>query len=102
MSGAQVRVLDLIGMRMRGTDFKAVVRALIMARQGGAVVYPAEMEKAWVQGVDLEKITLAFIQAKKGTMDVTFQEIVDAELDDRLARLLDEGREAPQEELAYR
>jgi uncharacterized protein YqfA (UPF0365 family) len=102
LSGTPVMILDIIRMRLRGTDYKAVVAALIRARQGGVVVYPAEMERAWVLGVDLEKVTLAFIRAKKGTMDVTFDEIVDAELDDRLARLLEERREAPQEELACR
>jgi uncharacterized protein YqfA (UPF0365 family) len=101
-SGTPVMILDLIGMRMRGTDFKAVVRALIVARQGDVIIPPAEIEKAWVQGVDLERVTLAIIQAKKDNMDVTFQELVDADLDDRLARLLEEKREAPLAEPAYR
>jgi uncharacterized protein YqfA (UPF0365 family) len=102
LSGTQVMLLDLIGMKMRGTDFKAVVHALIVARQGDVIVQPAEMEKAWVQGVDLDRVTLAIIQAKKDNLDVTFQELVDAELDDRLARLLEEKREAPRREPAYR
>ena len=101
-SGTPVVLLDLIGMRMRGTDFKTVVRALIMARQGGVAISPAEMERAWVQGVNLEKVTLAVIQATKNNMDITFEELVDADLDDRLARLLEERRHAPLEEPAYR
>ena len=101
-SGTPVMILDLIGMRMRGTDFKAVVRALIVARQGDVIIPPAEMEKAWVQGVDLDRVTLAIIQARKDNMDVSFQQLVDADLDDRLARLLEEKRESPLEELAYR
>jgi hypothetical protein len=99
VAGTPVMILDLIRMRLRGTDYKAVVVALIRARQGDVMVYPAEMERAWVLGVDLEKVTFAFIQAKKRTMDVTFDQIVDAELENRLARLLEQGREAPQEEL---
>ena len=102
LSGAPVMALDLVRMRLRGTDYKAVVAALIRARQGGVVVSPAEMERAWTLGVDLEKVSLAFIQAKKATMDVTFDDIVDAELENRLARLLEQGRETRQEELAYR
>jgi len=101
MSGTPVSFVDLIGMRLRGTDFKTVVRALIVARQGGVVIAPAEMEKAWIQGVDLEKITLAVVQATKSRMDVTFEELVSAELDERLARLLEEKRETPSAEPAY-
>lgn len=101
LAGTPVMIIDLIRMRLRGTDYKAVVAALIRARQGDVVVYPGEMERAWTLGVDLEKVTLALMQAKKRTMDVTFDEIVDAEVENRLARLLDEGREAPQEELVY-
>ena len=102
MSGTPVSFLDLIGMRLRGTDFKTVVRALVMAKQGGVVISPDEMERAWVQGVNLEKVTLAVIQATKNNMDVTFAELVDADVDDRLARLLEERREALLEEPAYR
>jgi uncharacterized protein YqfA (UPF0365 family) len=102
LSGTPVMILDLIGMRMRGTDFKAVVRALIIARQGDVIIPPAEMEKAWVQGVDLDRVTLAIIRARKDNIDVTFQELVDADLDHRLARLLEEKREAPLEEPACR
>jgi len=101
MSGTPVSFLDLIGMRLRGTDFKAVVRALIVARQGGVAIAPDEMEKAWIQGVDLEKVTLAVIQATKNNMDVTFEELVDADREDRLARLLEEKRETPSPEPAY-
>ena len=101
LSNTPVRVLDLIGMKLRGTDFKTVVRALVVARQGGVVISPAEMERAWVQGINLEKVTLAATQAAKNELDVTFGELVDAELDDRLGRLLEEKRETPQEEPAY-
>ncbi len=102
MSGAQVDLLDLIGMRLRRTDYKTVVRALIVARQGGVWVSPVDMERAWVQGVDLEKVTLAVIQATKNNMNVTFEELVDAEVEERLARLLEETRSARLEEPAYR
>ena len=60
------------------------------------------MEKAWVQGVDLEKVTLAIIQANRENMGITFQELVDAELENRLADMLDRRQGAQPEELAYR
>ena len=88
LSGVPLRVLDLIGMRLRRTDIRAVVRALILAKRGRVYISCAEMESAWVQGVNLEKVTLAMIQASKESLGFTFQELVDAERRDRLAELL--------------
>ena len=42
------------------------------------------MEGAYLQGVDLEKITLALIHAKREGIEVTFQDLVQADLEDRL------------------
>jgi uncharacterized protein YqfA (UPF0365 family) len=100
LSGVPLRVLDLIGMRLRRTDIKAVVRSLIMAKQGGVVIPWTEMEAAWAQGVDLEKVVLAIIQANKENMDITFQDLVDAELENRLSGKLDENNTAYLEEVA--
>ena len=61
---------------------------VIMVKQGGAAVSCTDMEKAYLQGVDLEKVTLAIIEAKKQGIDVTFDELVDAERHDRLAEKL--------------
>ena len=91
MSGVQITVLDLLGMRFRKTDVVRVVRALIMLRQAGATVSPREVERAYLMGVDLEKVTLAMIQAKKESIAITFQELVDAEMEDRLQEKLSGG-----------
>lgn len=88
MSGVPIRLLDIIGMKFRRTDTKAVVRALIMAKHAGAAVSCTDMEKAYLQGVDLEKVTLAFIEAKKQGLEISFNELVDAERQDRLAEKL--------------
>jgi len=42
-------------------------------------------------GVDLDKVVLAFIRAKKDDMDVTFQQLVEADLDNRLEEKLKGG-----------
>lgn len=88
MSGASISLFEIIGMRLRRTNAKAVVRAVIMAKQGGAAVSCNDMEKAYLQGVNLEKVTLAFIEAKKQGIELTFDELVDAERQDRLAEKL--------------
>jgi len=89
LSGVPIMILDLIGMKLRRTDIKAVVRALILAKQGGVAISCAEMERAWMQGVDLEKVVLAATKVNKDNMDLTFQTLVEAELENRLAEMLD-------------
>ncbi len=88
LSGAPVMVFDLIGMKLRRTDTKAVVSALIIAKQSDVTIPVAEMEKAWIQGANLEMVTLAMIQATKENLDITFQDLVDAQRDDRLEEML--------------
>ena len=46
------------------------------------------LHSAYLQGVDLEKLTLAMIHAKKQGMETTFEELVAADLEDRLAEKL--------------
>ena len=93
-------MIELVGMKLRQTNVSAVVRALIVAKQSGVTISPADMEAAWIQGVDLEKVTLAMIEAERQKMDLTFQDLVDAELHDRLSGMLNEDRTANLEEMA--
>ena len=51
---------------------QAVLRALVTATQAGVPVSSVEMERVSLQGVDLEKVTLAFLHAKKKGMEITF------------------------------
>ncbi len=88
MSGPPVSVMDILGMRLRRTDVNQIVRTLIMARQAGIALQCQQVEKAYLQGVDLEKVTLAMIEAKKLRQDLTFEDLVDAELAGRLAEKL--------------
>ena len=84
-------MFDVVGMRFRETDVKAVVQALVMARQAGVPLSAREVERAYLQGVDLEKMALAFIRAEKDGMDLTFEQLVEADLGNRLKEKL-EGR----------
>jgi len=83
-SGVQVMLIDMIGMEFRRTDVRAVVRAMIMAKQSGINLSRSEVEKAYLQGVDLPKITLALIQAKKQDLGLNFEQLVDADLEGKL------------------
>jgi|GEM_PF-1821441 len=101
-SGVPISVLRLIAMKLRRTDVDTVIGALIVAKQGGVAISCEEMENAWNQGVDLEKVTLAMVQAARYDIEVTFEQLVDAEMSDRLAEMLRPNEDArPEEELAY-
>ena len=93
-SGVRVSIGQLIGMRLRKVDVRVVVRSLIMATQAGVPVPSIDMERAYLQGVDLEKITLALIHAHREGKEFTFQELVEADLENRLNEKLGirEGR----------
>ena len=67
---------------------RPVVKTLVMAHEAGVPLSCTEVESASLQGVDLEKITLAYIRATRENMDLTFQDLVDADLNDQLAAKL--------------
>jgi hypothetical protein len=66
-------------MKRQKRDATEIVRALIRAKESGFTVQPAEVEAAWVNGVDLRKLLFALDEARRRGMDVTFQELADHE-----------------------
>lgn len=88
-SGVRVSVFSIIGMQLRRIPVRTVLRFLIMARQAGVNISCREMESAYLQGVDLEKVTLAMIHAEREGKDMLFRELVEADLEDRLAEKLE-------------
>ena len=91
MSGVPISVFQIIGMRFRKTNPNVVVRNLIAARQAGLSLSCVELERAYLQGCDVEKLTLAMIEANKRGMNITFQDAVDAELHGRLQEKMKDG-----------
>ncbi len=88
LSGTPITMINLLGMRLRRSNVNAIVDQCIAASQAGHPVSCADMERAWLQKVDIEKVTLAYITAKKRELNFTFQELVDAERAGRLEELL--------------
>ncbi len=88
MSGTPLTVFTILGMRFRRTPVRKILDFLIMGTQGGVSISCKDMERAYLPGVDLEKVTMAMIQAKRQRSDIQFQELVEAELEDRLAEKL--------------
>jgi uncharacterized protein YqfA (UPF0365 family) len=89
MSGTPISVLNIVGMRMRKVDAKQVIRCGIMANQAGCPVPWPQLETAQLQGVDLEKVTLAHIEAHRQDRGYTFDQLVDAERRSRLSEMLE-------------
>jgi len=96
MCGVPLSVLDILGMKFRKVDFKAVLRALVLARQGGVTIPRRDLELAYLQGVDLQKVTLAMIEAKRQNREITFSETVEAELKNRPAEDEEAREDRPQ------
>lgn len=87
-SGLPISMFNIIGMRFRRIPVRTVLGFLIMARQAGVDIRCRQMESAYLQGVDLEKVTLAMIHARRQNKDIMFSELVEADLEARLAEKL--------------
>jgi uncharacterized protein YqfA (UPF0365 family) len=81
MCRVPLSVFAIIGMRFRKVNVKAVVRSLIMAQQAGIPLSTDEVERAYLQGADLEKVMHALIKAHREQKNVSFQELVEADLE---------------------
>ena len=88
MSRTPVSLLEIFGMQLRKVNPRVIIKALIVAKQSDVIIPREELEKAYLQGADIEKLILAMIQANRQNIDITFQELIDADLDDRLAEKL--------------
>ena len=88
VSGAPITIFDLIGMKLRRIDVAQVLKCRILAKQSGVELSSRELQQAYLRGVDLEKLTLAHIEAQKQQLGTSFEELVELDLQDRLAEKL--------------
>ncbi|MGB7346777.1 MAG: flotillin-like FloA family protein, partial [Pirellulaceae bacterium] len=88
LSGTPISLLQILAMKLRKTDANFVIDQGIAANQAGHRIDWTELESAQISGVELEKVVLAYITAKKRGDAFTFEEIVDAERESRLAEML--------------
>lgn len=84
MSGANITLLSLVSMKMRRAPVKDIVRWKIMATQAGVTVTTRQLEAAALQGVDVERAVLAMIRAKQNGQQVTWEEVIATDTDQRL------------------
>ena len=84
VAGVPMSIFNIIAMHLRWINLDTVVQSLIMAKHAGVNLSCADLERAYSQSVDLEKVTSAYIAAKKQNLEVTFDELVEAEWNDQL------------------
>ena len=90
-SGVRILLPQLMIMSMRKIPPERIVDALILARQSGLDLSSGELQRAYLQGVDVEKAVLAMIEAKRREQPVELQQIVNAELRNRLEDKFEEA-----------
>ncbi len=73
VSGAHVKLIDLIGMRLRRVNPSNIVRSRIQASRAGLNVTTAEMESHVLAGGDVQRVINAMIAAHKANIDLTWQ-----------------------------
>lgn len=83
-AGLPITLLDLLGMTFRKCNPKVVVKTLIMAKQAGVLLSSVEVERAYLAGADLQKISAALVRSKAEGMEVSFQDLVETDLRDNV------------------
>jgi uncharacterized protein YqfA (UPF0365 family) len=89
LAGTPVSIMALIGMRLRRIDVQTVMRSLLLARHSSVQLSHHDLQRAYLRGVDLEKVTLAYIHASQRGLGETFEDLVNLELQGRLAEKLE-------------
>ena len=72
VSGAHVKFITLIAMRMRRVDPSAIVSARIMAVKAGLDISTEQLETHFLAGGHVERVVAALIAANKADISVTF------------------------------
>lgn len=83
VAGLPITLLDLFGMTFRKCDTKVVVETLIVAKQAGVLLSSVEVERAYLAGADLRKISAALVRSKAEGMEVSFLDLVETDLRDK-------------------
>ncbi len=88
LAGTPISLFNLIGMRLRRSNVNLILDQGIAVAQAGHRISWPDLERAYLQKVDLEKMTLAYISSQKQNLGFTFRELVEAELEGNLAKFM--------------
>jgi uncharacterized protein YqfA (UPF0365 family) len=87
-SGCPVTFIQLLGMKFRKVNVGEVLTQGISATQAGHPIRWRELESAYLQGVDLQKVVAAYLVFAKRDEKYAFAELVEAERESRLSKML--------------
>jgi uncharacterized protein YqfA (UPF0365 family) len=73
VSGAPVRLIELLGMRLRKVNTLVIVNALIQANRAGLHVTQVDLESHMLAGGDVQRVINAMIAANKAGIDLPWQ-----------------------------
>src|SRR6202142_1510425 len=73
VSGAKVRLMELLGMRLRKVNGLVIVNSRIQAIRAGLSVTQAEMESHLLAGGDVQRVIAAMIAANKANIDLSWK-----------------------------
>ncbi len=88
LNGCPIPFTQLMGMQLRNINPNKVIPHGIAAAQAGYKIPWLELESAYLQGADLEKVVAAYVTSMKRDQGFTFSELVDADREERLAEML--------------
>jgi uncharacterized protein YqfA (UPF0365 family) len=84
LARAGIPLVQIIAMMLRKTDAAQIVRLKIMAVQSGVDIPTHELERAYLRGVNVERAVLAMIRAKQIGEQVTWEQLISADVEERL------------------
>lgn len=84
LSRANISFTQLVAMSLRKTDPREIVRLKIMAVQSGVDIPTHELERAYLRGANVERAVLAMIRAKETGEQVTWEQLMSADVEERL------------------
>jgi uncharacterized protein YqfA (UPF0365 family) len=73
LTGANISIWDLIGMKLRNVDYSMIVRQKIALVQAGVKILTKEMEAHFLSGGRVPKTAMAVIAAHKAGMDLLWR-----------------------------
>lgn len=73
LAGAYVKVLDLVGMRLRRVPLSLIVDNRITAVKGGLPVSTDKLEAHFLAGGDVTRVVRSLVAASKAGIDLTFE-----------------------------
>lgn len=88
LSGAKVSFLTVLLMNLRRSPIDEILRIKIMATQAGINVPLSKIESAALMGADVERAVLALIRARDVGVEVTWEEVIQQDMGDRLRKEL--------------